>query len=489
VSKIQKQDVKTEAELISAGATISSAIGTDQLYDVTNSQKLSDAIAAGKPMTTSGDIIYRNGSVAARLGIGTAGQVLTVAGGLPSWAAGGGGGSGDFTSPTVKSSNYTIVSGDNKKVILVDCSSSAIEITLPAPAADFFITIKDYKGFSESNNITVKRNGSEKIDFAASDEILSASYISTSYLSDGTDWFRVSFFDGVIPSTLSRGLFAGGNTGSRVNTIDYIDITTASNATDFGDLFETRDRLSGLANSTRGLFAGGYTGSADSNTIDYVTIATTGNASDFGNLTVARRGSPAGVSNGTRGCWGGGDTGSYQNVIDYVEIATTGNATDFGDLTVSRADLAGCSSTTRGLFAGGDPSNSNVIDYITLATVGNATDFGDLTVGRYRLAACSSSTRGLFGGGRNAGTLDTIDYVTIATTSNATDFGDLATGRHSLTACSSKLRGVFSGGFNGGVLNQIEYVTIASTGNATDFGDLTQAREGLGGCSNTHGGL
>jgi hypothetical protein len=46
------------------------------------------------PMTTTGDTIYSSsGSTPARLGIGTTGQVLTVSGGIPSWAtpAGGGG--------------------------------------------------------------------------------------------------------------------------------------------------------------------------------------------------------------------------------------------------------------------------------------------------------------------------------------------------------------------------------------------------------------
>lgn len=39
-------------------------------------------------LTTTGDLIYASGSsVAARLGIGSTGQVLTVAGGLPTWAA------------------------------------------------------------------------------------------------------------------------------------------------------------------------------------------------------------------------------------------------------------------------------------------------------------------------------------------------------------------------------------------------------------------
>lgn len=53
-----------------------------------------DTTGMTNPMTTTGDTIYSSsGSTPARLGIGTSGQVLTVAGGVPTWAtpAGGGG--------------------------------------------------------------------------------------------------------------------------------------------------------------------------------------------------------------------------------------------------------------------------------------------------------------------------------------------------------------------------------------------------------------
>lgn len=54
-----------------------------------------DSAGMTNPMTTTGDTIYSSsGSTPARLGIGSSGQVLTVAGGVPTWAtpaAGGGG--------------------------------------------------------------------------------------------------------------------------------------------------------------------------------------------------------------------------------------------------------------------------------------------------------------------------------------------------------------------------------------------------------------
>ena len=52
-----------------------------------------DTTGMTNPMTTTGDTIYSSsGSTPARLGIGSTGQVLTVAGGVPSWATPSGGG-------------------------------------------------------------------------------------------------------------------------------------------------------------------------------------------------------------------------------------------------------------------------------------------------------------------------------------------------------------------------------------------------------------
>lgn len=53
----------------------------------------SDSAGMTNPMTTTGDTIYSSsGSTPARLGIGSTGQVLTVSGGVPTWASPAGGG-------------------------------------------------------------------------------------------------------------------------------------------------------------------------------------------------------------------------------------------------------------------------------------------------------------------------------------------------------------------------------------------------------------
>ena len=93
---------------------------------------------------------------------------------------------------------------------------------------------------------------------------------------------------------------------ARINVIQYITFATPSNATDFGDLTETKGEIASLSDGTKGLCGGGDTGSY-SDVIDYINIASLGDAVDFGDLTVAKT-APASASNGTRGVWVGGGT-------------------------------------------------------------------------------------------------------------------------------------------------------------------------------------
>jgi hypothetical protein len=288
-----------------------------------------------------------------------------------------------------------------------------------------------------------------------------------------------------------RGVFGGGfGLIGGVNTIDYITISSTGNASDFGDLTQSRWGPSACSSHTRGVFGGGYTPPAQLNTIDYITISSTGNANDFGDLTQSRY-APSSCSSSTRGVFGGGGYPSVFNTIDYITISSTGNASDFGDLTQIRRGLSSCSSSTRGVFGGGySPTLLNTIDYITISSTGNANDFGDLTQSRYAPSSCSSSTRGVFGGGALSvsSSVNTIDYITISSTGNSSDFGDLILIRQSAGSCSSSIRGVFGGGRDPDT-NTIDYVNISSTGNASDFGDLTQVRHWVSACSDSHGGL
>jgi hypothetical protein len=142
--------------------------------------------------------------------------------------------------------------------------------------------------------------------------------------------------------------------------------------------------------TSRALFGGG---NSNSNVIDYIDITSTGNATDFGDLTVARQ-AMAAVASRTRGVWLAGVGASIFNTIDYVTIATTGNATDFGDLTYGGSYRAACSSTTVGLTAGGSGGSSSIYA-ITIATTGNATSFGDSISVSYGAGGFSNGHGGL----------------------------------------------------------------------------------------------
>ena len=298
----------------------------------------------------------------------------------------------------------------------------------------------------------------------------------------GYEWRTVGSIDG---SGRGRGVFGGGNYPNTIGEIEFISLSSGGTSTNFGNLsFGRNYNLGTAASSTRGLFAGGYTNTPATNTrsnvIDYITIASEGNSIDFGDRTVTTT-EMCGCSSQTRGLFAGGF--STSNVIDYVQIQTIGNALDFGDLTQARNQGGALASPVRGVFAGGLNPRTNIIDFVVIASVGNAVDFGDLTgtkTGMY--GGCSNSVRGLFGGGANPSAVNTIDYITIASTGNATTFGDLSFSGGS-KATASQTRGVFHQG------STVDSVIIATTGNATRFATLSRTWTDDGALSDSHGGL
>lgn len=319
------------------------------------------------------------------------------------------------------------------------------------------------------------------------------------------DFSTIEFWDGErwkqVDNTMrgNRGVFAGGvNTPTYYSTIEYVNISSLGNATNFGSLSINNSEVASCSSSIRGLFGSGFSPGRVNN-IEYVTIASEGNSIDFGDLTQAKN-AVCSFSSSTRGIWAGGGIGptvTSVNVIEYVQIQTLGNASDFGDLYQARFCSAGLSSPTRGIIAGGGIIPGSIrdlksIEHVTISSTGNSTAFGDLVEGRSMLAGCSSTTRGIFAGGYTPSSTSgksTIDHITINSLGNAIDFGDLTNIRSYLGASSNSIRGIFGGGLNPTILNIIDYVLISSSGNALDFGDLTTVKYGVGCLSDSHGGL
>ena len=109
----------TKARDIASAAPAPSTVSATELGyldGVTSAiQTQLDAKTAKSTLTTTGDIYYASGAnTPARLGIGSTGNVLTVASGVPSWAAPAGGGkvlqvvqATYSTSTTIASTTYT----------------------------------------------------------------------------------------------------------------------------------------------------------------------------------------------------------------------------------------------------------------------------------------------------------------------------------------------------------------------------------------------
>ena len=179
-------------------------------------------------------------------------------------------------------------------------------------------------------------------------------------------------------SNATRGVIAGGNNPSNFNVMEYITMSSAGNAVDFGDQFQTISTAGGnIASPTRGLMCGGANPSDGKvNTIQYITLSTLGNSSDFGDMTINRR-FPSAGGNAVRGLNAQGNNPSVTNIIDFVTIASLGDAIDFGDVSTAAGSSGGASSSpTRFVMYEGDGTTAQ---HVQIMTTGNTIDFGDIT--------------------------------------------------------------------------------------------------------------
>ena len=174
---------------------------------------------------------------------------------------------------------------------------------------------------------------------------------------DGLSWYGIEATSPEMQTGGTRGVYSEGYgmPSGEVNSIEYINVNTAGNAQDFGDLTQARNMSSAVSSRTRWVCWNGEA-SGGKNTIDYVTFTSTGNATDFGD-GINTKWAGTGMSSSTRGVNASGRNPGEINSISYLTIASTGNALDFGDLVYTASEPGGCSSTTRGIIEGGGVPN------------------------------------------------------------------------------------------------------------------------------------
>ena len=127
-------------------------------------------------------------------------------------------------------------------------------------------------------------------------------FVTITTLGDAVNFGNLSYggphMFGVTNGT--RGVIAGTSTepNTNLNTINFITIASTGDGTDFGDLSVARGQGASMSNKIRGLFGRGESQISPSrqyvNTIDFVNIASTGDATDFGDSLSATTASGGG---------------------------------------------------------------------------------------------------------------------------------------------------------------------------------------------------
>jgi len=120
---------------------------------------------------------------------------------------------------------------------------------------------------------------------------------SIDYITIATEGNSTDFGDLSANASTSSGSFGNGTLafvgGLGELGIDRITVQTTGNGTDVGDLTANRWGNPGCSNGStgdRGIWMGGYDDGVNSNVVDYITMSSAGNATDFGNLHTATRG-------------------------------------------------------------------------------------------------------------------------------------------------------------------------------------------------------
>ncbi len=168
-----------------------------------------DTTGMTNPMTTTGDTIYSSsGSTPARLGIGSTGQVLTVAGGVPTWATPAGGSTFvgakvyGTTNQSISHFTTTLVTWDSEFFdtdSMHSTSSNTSRLTIPAGKTGYW-QITASLGYDANANGVRQVNFSKNGSYVNAEQVQATAtygnivgYSNIMYLTAG-DYIEVSAF-------------------------------------------------------------------------------------------------------------------------------------------------------------------------------------------------------------------------------------------------------------------------------------------------------
>jgi len=215
-----------------------------------------DTTGMTNPMTTTGDTIYSSsGSTPARLGIGSTGQVLTVSGGLPSWAtpatpsAGANWSllnSGGTSLTGTDLVTISGISGQDKIMVVIRgasslSSASTIGIRLNTEIVDYWgVGFRDtnFSSYSATNSVAYNLDEYQipvgKTSNSAGSAV-SGYFLLTGGASSGVKVWQAA---GGVDDTGTNGQFYTiGGTWSNSATVSSVSIRSTSNNFDAGTVF------------------------------------------------------------------------------------------------------------------------------------------------------------------------------------------------------------------------------------------------------------
>jgi hypothetical protein len=195
-----------------------------------------DTTGMTNPMTTTGDTIYSSsGSTPARLGIGSTGQVMTVASGIPSWATPSAGGMTLLSTTTLSGASTTISSIDqtytnlNVFVYGITMSADATVKIEPNAATSSVWSVINYANVTDGPaagafNLT-STNATLELESTSSDNAWSV--IFSNYSSTASQK-PISAVGGYVNESSSTGGFSNNGYYKAATAISSLKFTTST---------------------------------------------------------------------------------------------------------------------------------------------------------------------------------------------------------------------------------------------------------------------
>ena len=181
-----------------------------------------------------------------------------------------------------------------------------VEMDTLGDAIDFGDLVRGVNGPGATNNSTRMLILGGRTPSILYDEVMSITIASKGNAVDVGTWTQKVMEPncGNI-SNGTRGISAGSgpNLGTISGLISSININSGGHADEFGDMTSSRRATAGASSMTRGMIMGGIAHPSSTNavnTTEYITISTAGNAEDFGDLANATR-----DASGLSDCHGG----------------------------------------------------------------------------------------------------------------------------------------------------------------------------------------